>query len=92
MKSVTFLKKRCFVVGDTTIMYCLHHFIPVPADHPSGQTWMRVTVGYRRINGQWKSVHDHISIPFNPMNNQAWMIRDPNSVDMPDYGAAPSGN
>jgi uncharacterized protein (TIGR02246 family) len=76
------------VSGDTAVMYGLHHFIPEPADHPSGQTWLRVTVGYRRINGQWKSVHDHISIPFNPMNNQAWMIRDPNTVDMPDYGAA----
>jgi uncharacterized protein (TIGR02246 family) len=74
--------------GDTAVMYGLHHFIPEPADHPSGQTWLRVTVGYRRINGQWKSVHDHISIPFNPMNNQAWMIRDPNTVDIPDYGAA----
>jgi uncharacterized protein (TIGR02246 family) len=73
------------VSGDTAVMYGLHHFIPEPADHPSGQTWLRVTVGYRRINGQWKSVHDHISIPFNPMNNQAWMIRDPDMVDMPDY-------
>lgn len=74
------------VAGDIAIMHCVHHFIPEPADDPSGQTWLRVTVGYRRINGQWKSVHDHISIPFNPMNNQAWFIRDPAKLDMPDYG------
>jgi hypothetical protein len=43
-----------------------------------------VTVGYRRIDGKWKSVHDHISTPFNPMNSQAWMIRDPDTIDMPD--------
>ena len=79
------------VSGDTAIMHGVHHFIPTPADDPSGQTWMRVTVGYRRIEGKWKSVHDHISIPFNPMNNQAWFIRDPNTTDMPDYGAA-NGN
>ncbi len=79
------------VSGDTAIMHGLHHFIPTPADDPSGQTWLRVTIGYRRINGQWKSVHDHISIPFNPMNSQAWMIRDPNSLDMPDY-SEPCGN
>jgi uncharacterized protein (TIGR02246 family) len=78
------------LTGDTAIMHCLHHFVPEPADHPCGQTWMRVTVGYRRINGRWKSVHDHISIPFNPMNSQAWTIRDPNSLDMPDYGAGPT--
>ncbi|MCA9130805.1 MAG: nuclear transport factor 2 family protein [Planctomycetales bacterium] len=74
------------VSGDTAIMYGVHHFLPTPADHPCGQTWMRVTVGFRRINGLWKSVHDHVSIPFNPMNSQAWMIRDPNTPDMPDYG------
>jgi uncharacterized protein (TIGR02246 family) len=76
------------VTGDTAVMHCLHHFIPESPDHPCGQTWMRVTVGYQRIDGKWKSVHDHISIPFNPMNNQAWMIRDPNTVDVPDYSAA----
>ncbi len=73
------------VSGDTAIMYGLHHFIPTPADDPIGQNWLRVTVGYRRINGQWKSVHDHISTPFNPMNSHVWFIRDPNTLDMPDY-------
>lgn len=76
------------VSGDTAIMHGMHHFIPEPAEHPSGDTWMRVTIGYRRIAGKWKSVHDHISIPFNPMNNQAWKIPDPDKVDMPDYGGA----
>lgn len=76
------------VSGDAAIMHGIHHFIPIPADHPSGQTWMRVTVGYVRIDGQWKSVHDHVSIPFNPMTNQAWTIRDPDTMDAPDYGAA----
>jgi len=77
------------VTGDTAIMHCLHHFIPTPADDPIGQNWLRVTVGYRRINGQWKSVHEHVSTPFNPMNSQAWFIRDPNTCDMPEYGAEP---
>jgi uncharacterized protein (TIGR02246 family) len=79
------------VSGDTAIMHGMHHFIPEQADDPIGQNWLRVTVGYRRIDGKWKSVHDHISTPFNPMNSQAWMIRDPNTIDMPDY-SAPSGN
>lgn len=76
------------VSGDLAVMHGLHHFVPTPADHPSGQTWMRVTAAYRRIDGQWKSFHEHISIPFNPMNNQAWTIRDPDTIDMPDNGAA----
>ncbi|MDY7554883.1 DUF4440 domain-containing protein [Pseudomonas veronii] len=26
--------------------------------------WMRVTVGYQRVDGQWKVVHEHWSAPF----------------------------
>ncbi|MCA9263991.1 MAG: SgcJ/EcaC family oxidoreductase [Planctomycetales bacterium] len=78
------------VAGDTAFMYGVHHFVPTPPDHACGQTWMRVTVGYRRIDGHWKVVHEHISIPFNPINNQAWYIRDPAVLDGPDYGPCPS--
>lgn len=74
------------VQGDTAFAHCLHHFVPTDASHPCGQTWMRITVGYRRVNGKWKVVHEHVSIPFNPMDNQAWMIKDPNRADTPDYG------
>jgi uncharacterized protein (TIGR02246 family) len=77
------------VAGDTALMHCLHHFIPTPADDPIGQNWLRVTVGYRKINSEWKVIHEHISTPFNPMNNQAWMITNPDVVDMPDYGQPP---
>jgi uncharacterized protein (TIGR02246 family) len=77
------------VAGDSAFAHGMHHFLPTKADHPSGHTWMRVTVGYRKFRGKWKVVHEHISIPFNPMNNQAWFITDPDKVDMPDYVAAP---
>lgn len=79
------------VDGDVGLVHCLHHFLPTPPDHPCGQTWMRVTVGYRRIDGRWKVVHEHVSVPFNPMNNEAWFIRDPEVADLPDYGAPPCG-
>lgn len=75
------------VAGDTAFAFGLHHFVPKPADHPSGQTWMRVTVGFRRIEGKWKVVHEHISIPFNPLDKQAWYISEPEQLDQPDYGA-----
>lgn len=74
------------VLGDTAFAYGMHHFAPTPADHPCGMTWMRVTLGFRRIDGAWKVVHEHVSIPFNPMDNTAWMIRDPDVLDAPDYG------
>jgi uncharacterized protein (TIGR02246 family) len=76
------------VAGDVALVYGLHHFVPEPAGDPIGENWLRMTVGYRRIDGQWKVVHEHISTPFNPMTSQAWMITDPNRLDAPDYGAA----
>lgn len=72
--------------GDVAFVHCLHHFIPTPPEHPCGSTWMRVTLGLRRVGGAWKVLHEHVSIPFNPLNGQAWYVKDPEVVDMPDYG------
>lgn len=84
---------KVYVSGDTALVFALHHFVPEPADHPCGQTWMRVTAGYQRIEGRWRVVHEHVSIPFNPMSNEAWYIRHPDELSAPDYSAAavPSG-
>jgi uncharacterized protein (TIGR02246 family) len=76
------------VSGDTAFAHGLHRFVPEDPNHPSGQTWMRVTVGYRRIGGNWKVVHEHVSAPFNPMDNKVWTIANPDVADMPDYSAA----
>jgi uncharacterized protein (TIGR02246 family) len=76
------------VDGDLAFAHGLHRFVPTPADHPCGKTWMRITVCYRRIEGAWKVVHEHVSIPFNPIDNLAWPITEPDSLDMPDYGGA----
>lgn len=74
------------VAGDVAFAHGLHHFVPTPADHPAGQTWIRVSIGYRRLTGRWKVVHEHVSIPFNPLDNQAWHIKNPDELTMPDYG------
>ncbi|MEP1895645.1 MAG: SgcJ/EcaC family oxidoreductase [Alloalcanivorax venustensis] len=29
--------------------------------------WMRMSSAYQRLNGQWKIVHEHSSVPFDPM-------------------------
>lgn len=78
------------VSGDTAWAHLLLHFSPTPADHPSGQTWMRSTMCFRRERGWWMAVHEHVSIPFNPMTSQAWFIPDPEVVDVPDYGWSPT--
>lgn len=59
------------VDGDLAIVHGLHHFVPEPADHPAGSTWMRITVVFRRVAGSWRVIHEHVSIPFDPMTNTA---------------------
>ncbi len=75
------------------VMHCVHHFSTEDVNHPCSQSWFRATVSYRRMNGQWKIFHEHVSLPFNPMNNQVWFIRNPDQLDLPDYSSnTPSNN
>lgn len=76
------------VGGDTAFVYGLHHFEPNPADHPCGQSWMRISIGLVRVAGKWKVAHEHCSLPFNPMNNQVCFVTDPEKLEMPDYSQA----
>jgi uncharacterized protein (TIGR02246 family) len=62
------------VDGDVAVVFGLHHFVPEPADHPCGATWMRATACYRRIDGQWRVAHEHVSVPFDPMTGRASFI------------------
>jgi uncharacterized protein (TIGR02246 family) len=62
------------VDGNMAIVHGLHQFEPEPADHPSGQTSMRVTVCYHRIAGKWRVIHEHVSVPFDPMSGKAEFI------------------
>jgi len=60
--------------GDLAFMHGFHRFVPEPADHPCGMTWMRVSACYRRIEGQWRIVHEHVSVPFDPMKNTPFFL------------------
>ena len=71
------------VDGNLAYVFCLHHF--VAENHPCGQSWFRVTVGFRRVDGQWRIAHEHVSLPYNPMSNEVWKITDPEQVSRPDY-------
>lgn len=68
------------VAGDTAFLFALHRFRTDPSDHFFGQTWVRKTVGYRRIDDQWKIFHEHVSLPVNPMDKQVALIKDPDDL------------
>ena len=40
-------------------------------------TWMRVSLGLKKIDGEWKVSHEHVSVPFNPANGQAVLELEP---------------
>lgn len=77
------------VSGEVAVVFGLHHFVPEPADHPCGQSWMRISVTFRKVAGAWKVAHEHVSVPWNPMNDTVWKIKDPAVLDHPDYSAQP---
>jgi uncharacterized protein (TIGR02246 family) len=69
------------VVGDMASFHALFAFIIDDAtDHPAAQTWLRVTVIYRKIGGSWKVVHEHVSLPYNPCTNEIAFIKDPDDL------------
>ena len=57
-------------------MHGLHHVTPIGEESRWGQTWLRVTVCYRRIEGNWRVVHEHVSVPFDPITEKVSYITD----------------
>jgi uncharacterized protein (TIGR02246 family) len=35
------------------------------------ETWVRVTVGFRKIDGTWMVTHEHVSVPFDMQTSKA---------------------
>ena len=63
--------------GDVAFCFGLHHLVPIdPPQHPAGATWIRVTACYRRVEGRWRVVHEHVSIPFDCATGQVAPITD----------------
>ena len=57
--------------GDVAFCHGLHHIdVLGQPDHPAGRSWIRVTACYRRIDGRWRVVHEHVSIPFDCTTGQ----------------------
>jgi ketosteroid isomerase-like protein len=67
---------RIEVSGDVAFAFGLHTFEPSP-------TWVRFTVCFRRVDGAWQVVHEHVSIPFDPRTGQAVLITSPDAPPSP---------
>jgi ketosteroid isomerase-like protein len=42
------------------------HYLARFTGLPGEPFWIRVTAVYRRVEGKWKIVHEHSSVPFDP--------------------------
>lgn len=49
---------------DLAFAHALTHCGTVEPDGTEKTGWMRMTTGYRRIDGQWRILHEHFSAPF----------------------------
>jgi ketosteroid isomerase-like protein len=57
--------------GDVGFAHCLNH---VRAERIGGgeiDMWWRSTMCFQRIDGRWKIVHEHDSVPFDPATGNA---------------------
>jgi len=75
------------ISGDLAVVNGLHRFRPEAEEHPCGKSYLRITVVFQRFREGWRVVHEHVSNPFNPLNNQVWSIENPEVLDQPDYSS-----
>jgi uncharacterized protein (TIGR02246 family) len=56
---------RIIAGSDTAFLHCLDRMSGTLHGGQRSDLWLRVTCGLRKIDGQWRIVHDHISVPAN---------------------------
>lgn len=48
---------------EVAFYHCLSHMTGTGSPGHDIDHWMRVTIGFHRIEGQWRVVHEHVSVP-----------------------------
>ncbi|MGO4573419.1 YybH family protein [Microvirga sp. 2TAF3] len=57
--------------GDVAFAHCLNRCGGTAANGEEKASWMRMTSGYRKIDGKWMVVHEHFSAPFDMETGKA---------------------
>ena len=57
--------------GNLAFAHYLFSITGPDKDHAAMQTWMRATTGLKFTEGKWKIVHEHGSLPYDPITMQA---------------------
>jgi len=63
--------------GDLAVSHCLTRLVNADTNENAAAGWVRVTVCYQRQQGgAWRVIHEHVSVPFDPMTGKAAAIRE----------------
>lgn len=62
---------RVIVRGDIAVTWGLNHMTASDAGRPAFDSWSRGTRVFRKINGSWQLIHQHVSYPYDPHTGQA---------------------
>lgn len=63
--------------GDVAFAHCFNRMVNVATDQDATCGWVRVTVCFQRLNGEWKTVHEHVSLPLDPLSGKMLPITPP---------------
>jgi uncharacterized protein (TIGR02246 family) len=59
--------EKLAISGDVAFAHCLTRMIDAKTRESATCGWVRVTVCFQRRQGEWRVVHEHVSVPFDPM-------------------------
>jgi uncharacterized protein (TIGR02246 family) len=55
---------RVTTKDDVAFCHCLGHVSYTRTSGEKIDYWVRVTMGFQKMNGQWMVTHEHVSLPF----------------------------
>ena len=70
---VEFPDIRIATGDDAAFSYCLHRIQGTLKNGQQTDWWLRWTACYRKINGKWLIVHEHVSVPIDLRSGTAMM-------------------
>jgi uncharacterized protein (TIGR02246 family) len=59
--------------GDVAFARSLNRFGGTKTDGTHIANWLRSTLGFRKVDGRWRIVHQHISVPFDMETSKAML-------------------
>lgn len=77
------------VSGELALVYCLIRCGEKDESGKQNVAWMRMTTGYKKVDGQWLIEHEHFSAPFDMASYKALFDLDPD--DDHKIRSVPSG-